>query len=455
MDFFTSKNFFKLKSASQNRIFNIPKRIYNTRIPMNEDFLHYLWRFRLIQSPLFTSQNKEIVVLNPGMHNTDAGPDFILAKIKIGDTIWAGNVELHIQASDWNRHLHQNDKAYNSTVLHVVYCCDKDIRLENGESIPCVELKDKFKPELLEKYEGFLRSKKWIPCSGQLADFPKIKLNALYSRMSIERLEEKTQVILKRLEKNKNDWEETFYQVLAGGFGLKINQEVFLRLAESLSLKKVIWQHTNLFQIEALLFGQAGLLQNNSFTDDYPLSLKKEYDYLTKKYQLNHLPGYLWKYLRLRPYNFPTIRISQFAALVFSSQNLFSKIIELEKIEELIKLFQVSTSTYWDTHYVWDKKTLLSPKKLSDERINLLLINVVIPFLFLYGKQRNQEKLIDRALHYLELISGEKNKSTKGFAREGLLFHSAFQTQALLQLKARYCDLKKCLECPIGLHLLK
>ncbi|MDA3905149.1 MAG: DUF2851 family protein [Bacteroidales bacterium] len=422
---------------------------------MKEEFLHYLWQFRLLQTPLFTTKNEKIEVLKPGSHNTDAGPDFIQAKITIGETIWAGNIELHVQASDWNRHKHNKDKAYNTIILHVVYIYDADINLENGETIPCLELKGKFKQELYEKYEGFLKSKKWIPCNGQLADFPKINLNALYSRMSIERLEDKTQNILNRLEKNKNDWEETFYQVLAGGFGLKVNQEIFLDLAESLPLKKVLRQHTNLFQIEALLFGQSGLIQMHTFTDNYPISLKKEYVYLAKKHQLKHLSGHRWKFLRLRPPSFPTIRISQFAALVFSYQNLFSKMIETEKIEELISLFKVSASSYWDSHYVFNKQVKTQPKKLSKERINLLLINVIIPFVFLYGKQRNHDNLVDRALNFMDLIPAEKNRSSSSFAQEGLLLKSAFQTQALLQLKTKYCDLKKCLGCPIGIYLLK
>lgn len=422
---------------------------------MKEEFLHYLWRFRLLQSSLFTTKDERIEVLNTGMHNTDAGPDFVNAKVKIGDTIWAGNIELHVLASDWNKHRHQNDKAYNTTVLHVVYTCDKDIQLENEESIPCLELKGKFNKELLEKYEGFLKSKKWIPCSGQLASFPSMNFNALYARLSIERLEDKTGAILKRLEINKNDWEESFYQILAGGFGLKVNQAVFVQLAESLPLKKVLRQHNNEFQIEALLFGQAGLLYLKPFKDEYPLSLKKEYTYLAKKHRLNNLPGHLWKYLRLRPSNFPTLRIAQFAALLAAHQNLFSRVIESETIEDLIRLFDIESSPYWNNHYVFDKPTKARPKKLSNDRINLLLINVVIPFVFLYGKQRNHEYLVERALSFLDLIPAEKNKLTANFTAEGLDFKSAFQTQALIQLKINYCDYKKCLECPVGLYLLR
>ena len=422
---------------------------------MKEEFLHYLWRFRLLQSSLFTQKKEGIEILNPGLYNTDAGPDFVQVKVKIGDTVWAGNIEIHVRASDWDRHKHQNDKAYNTVVLHVVYTCDMDIHLENGESIPCLELKGKFDQTLLDKYEGFLKSKKWIPCSGQLSGFPSIKLNALYSRLSIERLEDKTAVILNRLEKNKNDWEESFYQVLAGGFGLKINQDIFVQLAESLPLKKVLRQHNDSFQIEALLFGQSGLLHLKAFEDDYPIALKKEYTYLSKKYRLQILSGHLWKYLRLRPSNFPTLRIAQFAVLLSTHQNLFSKVIESETLEQLVKLFSVEASLYWEAHYIFDKPSKARAKILSDDRINLLLINIIIPFLFLYGKQRSQEYLVERALKFLDLIPAEKNKTIKNFANEGLYIESAFQTQALIQLKSNYCDLKKCLDCPVGNYLLR
>jgi len=422
---------------------------------MKEEFLHYLWWFKLLHPSLYSTKNEKIEIINPGMHNRDAGPDFTEAQVRIDNTLWAGNIELHLNASDWIKHQHHKDKAYNTTILHVVYNCDMEIKLENGEEIACLELKDKFNPELLDKYEGFLRSKKWIVCSGQLSSFPKMKLSALYSRMSVERLEEKTNIILERLERNKNDWEETFYQLLAGGFGLKINQDVFIRLAESLPLKKVVLQQTNLFQIEALLFGQSGLLQMQDLDDDYPRKLTKEYTYLSKKYSLQPLPGHLWKYLRLRPVNFPTKRIAQFAVLLSQNQNLFSKMLENENIKEFILLFKSEASPYWSNHYVWDKPSKTQNTALSADRINLLLINIIIPFLFLYGKQRNQNKLVERALDFLDLIPAEKNNITNAFKKEGLHFESAFQTQAFLQLKANYCDFKKCLSCPIGLYLIK
>ena len=422
---------------------------------MKEEFLHYIWRFRLIQHPLFTTQQEEIVVLNPGQLNTDSGPDFVQAKIQIGKTIWAGNVEIHILSSDWEKHKHQYDKAYNSTILHVVYACDKHVLMENGEAPPCIELKGKFDESLFDRYIAFLNSKKWIPCSGQLKAVPGITLSALYSRMCIERLEGKTKGILEILERNKNDWEESFYQILAGGFGLKINQAAFQTLAESLPLKKVLRQQNSLFQVEAMLFGQAGLLASPSFKDEYPKALQKEYSYLSKKFLLDPMQAHLWKYLRLRPSNFPCIRIAQFAALLSKNQPLFSKIVEAETVEQIRNIFKISASSYWKTHYLFDKESSPKPKKLSQERIDLLLVNVVIPFLFLYGKQRNKEDMVDLSIAFLEQIEAENNSISKGFKAEGVAFSTAFQTQALTQLKSNYCDQKRCLNCTLGIYLLR
>lgn len=422
---------------------------------MKEEFLHYLWRFRLLHYPLFTTKNEIIEVLNNGIYNTDAGPDFSQAKLKIGDKIWAGNIEIHLKASDWNKHQHQFDKAYNTTILHVVYQSDMDIQMENGEYPPCLELKGKFDEKRLEKYRDFLKSEKWIPCSGQLIEFPEMKFDALYTRLSIERLEEKSKDILIRLEKNKNDWEESFYQVLAGTFGLKINQEVFIQFAESLPLTKVIRQYSNLFQIESLMFGQSGILKDKYFTDEYPRKLQKEYAYLAKKHQLQALEGHLWKYLRLRPANFPNIRIAQFAALIFSRIGLFAQIVETEELTDLDAFFQIEASDYWTTHFVWDKQSLASRKKISRDRIHLILINAVVPFLFLYSKLRQREELVDRSLEFLENIPFERNKTTKNFLAEGLKLKSAIQSQALIQLKNKYCDAKRCLNCPIGVYLLR
>lgn len=421
---------------------------------MKEEFLHYLWRFRLYQTPLKSTHNEAVEVLNPGIYNTNAGPDFLQASVKLHNTIWVGNIEIHLKASDWEKHQHQKDKAYNSTILHVVYECDTRSFLENGEELPCVELRGKINLGLLDTYESFLLSKKWIPCSGQIAEFPNLKWEAFYARLLAERLEEKTKTLQVRLEKNRNDWEETFYQSLAGSFGLKINHDAFIQLAEELPLKVLLKYRNHLFQIEALLFGQAGMLSKESFEEEYPQKLSSEYQFLAKKFGLKPMLLSQWKYLRLRPSNFPNIRIAQFAKLLSSYQNLFSKIIETESFVDVSDLFRVAASEFWDTHFVWNKTSEKRVKSISNDRFAIILINTIVPFLFLYGRMHDKEPIVERSFQFLENLSAEKNTISKSFEKEGLLVKSAFQTQALLQLKLAYCDRKNCLDCPIGNYLL-
>jgi hypothetical protein len=421
---------------------------------VKEEFLKYLWRFRLYHQPLFSTKGEKIEIIKPGLPNSNAGADFLEAKVKIGDTVWAGNIEIHVLSSDWNKHRHQKDKAYNNTVLHVVNIFDTAVFLENGEEISCIELKEKYDPDLLHTYEAFMSSKKWIPCSGQISTFPEINFQLFYSRLLVERLEEKTDNLNQRLVRNKNDWEETFYQVLAGGFGLKINQELFSQLAESLPLRNILRQQNSLFQLEALFFGQSGLLDIASHTDEYVIKLKKEYALLAKKYNIVPLAGHLWKFLRIRPANFPTLRIAQFSAFLFKHQNLFSKIIEIEKFEELKQLFQLEVSAYWKNHYIFAKSTKNHAVSMSTERINLQIINTLLPVLFLYGRIKKIEPLKERALSFFELIPAEENNIIRSYKNEGIMINSAFQTQALIQLKSKYCNFKKCLDCPIGSFLL-
>lgn len=421
---------------------------------MKEEFLKNLWRFRLYHQPLFSTKGEKIEIIKPGLPNSNAGADFLEAKVKIGDTVWGGNIEIHVLSSDWNKHRHQKDKAYNNTVLHVVNIFDTAVYLENGEELSCTELKEKYDPDLLNTFETFMSSKKWIPCSGQISTFPEINFQLFYSRLLVERLEEKTDNLNQRLVRNKNDWEETFYQVLAGGFGLKINQELFSLLAESLPLRNILRQQNSLFQLEALFFGQSGLLEISSETDEYVIKLKKEYALLAMKYNIAPLAGHLWKFLRIRPANFPTLRIAQFSAFLFKHQNLFSKIIEIERFEDLKQLFQIEASAYWKNHYFFAKNTKRHAVSMSTERINLQIINTLLPVIFLYGKIKKIEPIVERALSFFEIIPAEENNIIQSYKNEGIMINSAFQTQALIQLKSKYCNFKKCLDCPIGSFLL-
>lgn len=421
---------------------------------MTEEFLHYIWKYKQYDSTqLVTQAGEKIQVVKSGDHNTDAGPDFFNAKLKIDKTLWAGNVEIHIQSSDWKRHTHQLDKAYDNVILHVVYKDDEKLYRKTGEEIPTLELNGKFDHQLFEKYLQFKSSKSWIPCATQVMSIKSITLNSWIDRLLVERMERKSGAILEALEHNKNNWEETFYQQVARSFGFKVNSEPFELLARSLP-NLILSKHKNsLFQIEALLFGQAGLL-DKEFNDNYPKYLQSEYNYLRKKYNLSPLDSSVWKYLRLRPSNFPTIRIAQFASLIHKSVHLFSKVIAATRQEELATIFCSEASEYWLTHYTFDKSSTKKEKTLGVDSFNGIVINTIAPFLFVYGKSKAEEKFVDQALLLLEKTKPEQNSIIDKWEQYGVKPSNAYRTQALLQLKNEYCSRKRCLECAVGAQLL-
>jgi len=422
---------------------------------MTEELLHHLWKFRLFnQLKLTTTANERIEIVRVGDHNQDAGPDFFNSKIKIDDTLWAGNVEVHVRASDWNKHAHQLDKAYDTILLHVVYEADQPIHRSSGEPIPTLELKQRIDPIYFSNYERFKSSKDWVACERQIGEVPAIVLHASLNRLLVERLEEKFNTTMEMLRLNKMNWEETFYQLLAKSFGFKTNALPFELLAKSVPSLILAKHKSSLLQIEALLFGQAGFLDQH-FKDKYPEQLQNEYVFLKQKFKLVSLDNHLWKFLRLRPVNFPTIRIAQFAQLIYQSNHLFSKMIGADKLEQLKKLMDITVSTYWDTHYVFEKAASSKNKKLGEDSIYNIIINTIIPFLFVYGKAKADESYIDRALRFLEEMEGEKNSIINTWSALNVSVKSAADTQALLQLKNKYCDHKKCLECSIGNYLLK
>ena len=451
---------------------------------MTEEFLHYIWKFRLFnQLNLQTTVGENIEIIKVGIHNLNAGPDFFNAQLRIGNTLWAGNVELHINAKDWNKHNHQEDKAYDNVILHVVFNSDEKIYRKSGELIPTLELKDKIENNIIHKYLNFKSNNDWIPCEKQISEVPEIIINSTLDRLLLERLEAKSTSITESLKINKNNWEETFYQHLARNFGFKTNAVPFELLAKSLP-SIILGKHKNsILQIEALLYGQAGLL-NEHLEDKYLLALQNEYVFLKQKFQLHAIDAHLWKFLRLRPLNFPTIRIAQFANLIFNSSHLFSKIMETEKCVDLKKLLNVGVSDYWHNHYVFDKasSSLLAStmqqndlsldqgisnfikdlppanflkKRLGKDSVNNIIINTVVPFLFVFGKHKNEEKYVNRALQFLEQTEGENNAIIKKWAALKLSVNKAYSTQALLQLKNEYCNNKKCLNCNIGNYLIK
>lgn len=422
---------------------------------MNEEFLHHIWKFRLFdQLDLKTTTGDIVEIEKVGEHNFDAGPDFFNGKIKIANTLWAGNVEVHINASDWKKHHHQNDKAYDNIILHVVNNADVQLYRASGEAIPTIEIKGRIGEKLYHNYLNFRSSNDWVPCEKQISLVPPIIINNTLDRLLLERLERKSKAITDSLALNNSNWEETFYQSLARNFGFKTNAIPFELLAKSIPSKILSKHKSSLLQIEALLFGQAGMLDNH-FEDKYARSLQNEYSFLKNKFKLSPLDEHLWKFLRLRPVNFPSLRIAQFAGLIFNSSHLFSKIIETENCKEMKKFMNVNVSEYWESHYVFSKLSKKKTKHLGEEAINNIFINTIIPFLFVYGKEKGEEKYVERALNFLNNLEGESNSIISGWKSLKLPVETSYSTQALLQLKNEYCNHKKCLSCSIGNYLLK
>jgi hypothetical protein len=422
---------------------------------MTEELLHHIWKFRLFDhKELFTQTGEVLEVLLPGEYNTNSGPDFFNARVRIGGTEWAGNIEIHTKASDWNKHGHQQDKAYENIVLHVVYENDDPVMGHDGKPVPAIVLKGRVDEELVKKYDLLKQNRGWIPCGEQVRQVPEITRNTWLERMVVERLLRKSASIEEGLRWNRNSWEETFYQQLARSFGFQVNAEPFMLLARSLPSLVLAKHKSSLLQIEALLFGQAGLLDQH-FTDNYPRQLQNEYAFLQRKLGLVPIAPHLWKFMRMRPSNFPTIRIAQFAQLVHRSSHLFSKVIEADSAEQLQSLFEAKASGYWDTHYTFDKVSASREKYLGVDSVNNILINTVAPFLFVYGKQQDDERFSDRSLRLLQSIPGESNTIISNWEKLGMPVDTAWSTQALLQLKNEHCVNKRCLQCAIGNRLLR
>jgi len=416
---------------------------------MREDFLHFIWNNKLYQNDsLFTQEGESLQIMHPGRHNTNAGPDFFDARIRIGETLWAGNIEIHQRASDWNKHGHQNDPVYRNTILHVVAVSDIQVFNDLGSGVPVLEIKW---PQWIEdNYEMLIRSHDWIGCASQLYQVDPFRIKFFLNGIVIERLKQKIDAISKVLSETKMDWGETFYCMLARNFGLKENALPFEMVARSLPQSVLAHHHDSLFQLEALLFGQAGLLGEELFGDEYYLELRKEYRFLALKYGLKPIAGHLWKFMRMHPGNFPTIRLAQFAALIHHSKGLFAAVIEANNLTDLQQLFMVHASDYWDNHYNFNKPSVIRKKVFGDQIFSLIVINVVVPFYFLYGESQNKLFLKDRALDILEQMPAENNSAISRWAGAGIVAANALESQALLQLQHNYCESRKCLDCTIG-----
>jgi hypothetical protein len=421
---------------------------------MKEDFLHYLWKFKKFDAlNLKTSNEEEITIINVGQYLELAGPDFFNAQITIGQQKWAGNVEIHLKSSDWYVHHHEIDSAYENVILHVVWEHDTEIFRSNNTEIPVLELKQYVEKETIDNYQSLVSPKSWIFCEKQLVDIDEFTLKNWQERLFFERLERKSQPIFDLLERTNQDWESVLFCLLAKNFGLNTNGEIFIKIAQSIPFSIVRKESFEIENLEALLFGTAGLLDSEK-EDNYFKDLKFRYYYLLHKYQIEKNSIEPVQFFKHRPDNFPTIRLSQLANLYHSQQNLFSKISTLNSLIDIYEVFQVSASDYWLNHYQFDKESPKKKKPLSKSFIDLIIINTIIPLQFAYAKSQGKE-ISEDLISLLNEVAPEKNAIVDKFSFFGIKAKSAFETQSLLQLKNEYCNKSKCLECGVGMELLK
>lgn len=422
---------------------------------MKENLLQFIWKLKLFSFTNLRSTTKEkIHIYSVGMENVNSGPDFLNAKIEIDEQLWAGNVEIHINSSDWYNHQHEIDENYDSVILHVVWNHDVDVFRKNNNAISTLELKEYVSPELLENYkELFNKQKHWINCESSISTIDLFVVKNWTERLYFERLEQKSNYFRNILDKSNTNWEATLFVLLAKNFGLKINADAFMNMAQSFDFSVVRKVSHNQLQLEALLFGQSGMLLNE-MDSEYFKQLKEEYKYLKVKFKLAEPLQMELQFFRLRPNNFPTIRLSQLASLYHKYQNLFSEIIEIESLTDFYKVFNISTSIFWEKHYTFQKESKKCSKKLSKAFIDLLLVNTIIPLKFMYLKSLGLTDY-SSVIAIIEQVKPEKNTIISKFKDLKIESNNAFETQALLQLKNEYCSKQCCLQCAIGKELLK
>ena len=423
---------------------------------MTESFLHYLWKHRLFDFlHVATTDGEPLKIIFPGYHNTDAGPDFKQAVVQIGPMKWAGDVEIHIRSSDWYRHHHQDDEKYLSVTLHVVYEHDCEVERKNGELFPTLELKNYIPDGMFAQYQRLVTSPDQLPCTSYLSDMEALQLRSLLSSMVMERLLRKQEDVLRMVAECDGDWKETLYRLLAAGFGFKTNVPAFELLAKSLPLKVLAKHADSELQTAALIFGQAGMLERSD-VDEYHDALKYEYDYLRCKYQLMPIGEHHWNLLRLRPPNFPCVRLAQLAALLHESPDLTEVCLESPSVEALKRELSVCANSYWENHYHFGQKTILKHSVcLGDTAASLLIINVVVPFRFAHHRFFGNEHQLEETMALLEQLDFERNKLTRVYANTSFPQQTAMDSQALLELWQHYCVPKRCLECAIGERIVR
>ncbi len=428
-----------------------------------EQLLHYTWKHKLYPlKELTTNDGQRVEIVDPGLHNRNAGPDFFNAKIRIGSTMWVGNVEIHDKSSDWYQHGHDKDSRYDNVVLHVAAELDTEVMKSNGEYVPQLQLS--VPDDVLTHYDELQKTDEYPPCYKVIPDLSALIIHSWMAALQTERLEQKTEAIRKRAELCNGSWEDAYFVTLARNYGFGINGEVFEQWAYNIPLNAVAHHRDDLFQIEAIFMGQAGLLeldsipeyyQKDALNDGYFAKLRNEYQYLAHKFSMKPIDFKLWRFLRLRPQNFPHIRISQLANLYYQQKAGLSQLIECETLDELKNVLKSQVTPYWETHYTFGSESPKNEKHLSYGSINLLMINTAIPMLFAYGRHTTKEVLCDKAFDFLEQLKAENNHIIRMWQQVGLPVKTAGDSQALIQLKKEYCDKKECLRCRFGYEYLR
>lgn len=424
---------------------------------MHEDLLGFIWKFQYFEkSGLVTDENLPLSIVRAGQRNSDAGPDFSGARLVLDDVLWVGSVEIHVKSSDWFLHAHDLNAAYDGVILHVVWENDKPAMRTDGTAVPTLSLKGLVSAAILERYRSLQDEQQTIPCAQLFATVDPILKYAMLDRVLLERLDRKAKEVSGLLEVNLNDWDQTTYQWLGRHWGFKLNDMPFQRLTGILPWKLVRKHADRLIQIEALLFGCAGMLAGES-PDVYVRQLQKEFRFLGAKYKLhlNTVAPHEWKYARLRPAGFPTVRMAQFASLLCNSGGFLHRFVTSESFEELRRLFQVEQSAYWREHYLFAKKARAKVPVMGSEAADLLIINAAVPLLVAYSKLRQQPELMDKAIYWLSKIPAEKNRITRTWASLDMRVKTAADSQALIEWSNAYCAQRRCLECTVGGALIR
>lgn len=417
---------------------------------MPELLLHYIWLQRVFMAfPQCTTDGRVVEVIDVGKHNLHAGPDFFNVKLRIDDMLWAGNVEIHVCSSDWNRHHHQTDPAYDNVILHVVKRADREVFNSKGDRVVQCEL---VYPQVENQLERLLVDRLSL-CNQKIAQDPSLIDEGWKHYLLQERMTKKTEAIAQLLALSHNHWEEAFYVTLAHNFGFHTNGLPFELMARQTQLSYLLKHKDNLFQIEAILFGQSGLLTEHTATDDYSRLLLSEYRFMQQKFSLTPIEGGLWKMMRMRPGNFPHVRIAQLAALLHQSEALFSKIIETTDLQALRNLFAVTASDYWTAHYRFGELSSEEDKRLGRSAIDVLLINTVVPYQYAYALHQGQETRQQAAMQLLQHIPAEYNAIVRQWKLLGLPVRTAADSQTYLHLYQNYCIEHRCINCDVGYQI--